>query len=149
MPGLDGVRTLQELRRRGLTARVILLSVFAKEEQIFEGIRSGARGYLVKDTGRDPLAIVCQLGQPFRRSMVWMLEAAALDSAGLRGAVRVRGLGLLYLSVLRVWLDDDSEDLSRTMAALDKRLKRIDRLLGAMPACAKRDQAVAAEPLEA
>ena len=55
MPGLDGVRTLQELRRRGLTARVILLSVFAKEEQIFEGMRSGARGYLVKDTGRDDL----------------------------------------------------------------------------------------------
>ena len=55
MPRMDGVRTLQELRRRGLTARVILLSVFAKEEQIFEGIRSGARGYLVKDTGRDDL----------------------------------------------------------------------------------------------
>ncbi len=55
MPGLDGVRTLQELRRRGLTARVILLSVFAKEEQIFDGIRSGARGYLVKDTGREDL----------------------------------------------------------------------------------------------
>ena len=29
MPRMDGVRTLQELRRRGLTARVILLSVFA------------------------------------------------------------------------------------------------------------------------
>ena len=55
MPRMDGVRTLQELRRHGLTARVILLSVFAKEEQIFEGIRSGARGYLVKDTGRDDL----------------------------------------------------------------------------------------------
>ena len=51
---------------------------------------------IVKDMGRDPLAMVCQLGQPFRRSMVWMLEAAALDSGGLRGAVRVRGLGLLF-----------------------------------------------------
>ncbi len=146
-------RTDQTLLRaadlgEGELVRDRLFDVIMRRFDAMAGQRDAIRA-IVKDVGRDPLAIACQLGQPFRRSMVWMLEAAALDSAGWRGAVRVRGLGLLYISVLRVWLDDDSEDLSRTMAALVKRLKRIDRLLGAMPACAKRGQAAAAEPLEA
>jgi signal transduction histidine kinase/DNA-binding NarL/FixJ family response regulator len=56
MPGLDGVGTLRRLREEGSGVRVLLLSVFAKEEQVFEGIRAGARGYLVKDVTRDDLA---------------------------------------------------------------------------------------------
>ncbi len=146
-------RTDQTLLRaadlgEGELARDRLFDVIMQRFDAMADQRDAVRA-IVKDMGRDPLAMVCQLGQPFRRSMVWMLEAAAMDSGGLRGAVRVRGLGLLYLSVLRVWLDDDSEDLSKTMAALDKRLKRIDRLVGAMPACARRGQAARAEPVEA
>ena len=63
-----------------------------------------------------------------RRSMRWMLEAADLSSAGLRGEFRVSALCALYLTMLRVWLHDDSEDMARTMAVLDRRLRRLDRL---------------------
>ena len=56
MPGLDGVATLRQMRERGITARVILLSVFARDEQIFDGLHSGARGYLTKDIGHAELA---------------------------------------------------------------------------------------------
>lgn len=59
-------------------------------------------------------------------SMTRMLEAAGLDTAGLRGAARVAGLAALYMWVLRVWVTDDSEDLSKTMAALDKGLGRLE-----------------------
>ncbi len=59
-------------------------------------------------------------------SMVRMLEAAGLDTAGLRGAARVAGLTALYMWVVRVWLEDESEDLSKTMAALDKGLGRLE-----------------------
>jgi len=45
----------------------------------------------------------------------------------LRGRLRVKGLSALYLSTLRVWFRDDSDDLSKTMAALDRGLSRIDR----------------------
>jgi len=132
----------------GETAKDRLFDVIMRRFDTMAGHRDAIRA-IVKDMGRDPLAIACQLGQPFRRSMVWMLEAASLDSGGLRGAVRIRGLGLLYLSVLRVWLDDDSEDLSKTMAALDQRLKRIDRLLGSLPGCGQRSRSVDEEPLQA
>ena len=36
-----------------------------------------------------------------------------------------------YLSAMRVWQRDDSPDLARTMAALDARLRRIERWLDA------------------
>ncbi len=65
-----------------------------------------------------------------RRSMVIMLEAANISASGLRGVVRVKGLGAIYLSVLRVWLDDDSEDMARTMSALDRGLRRAEFLIG-------------------
>jgi len=80
---------------------------------------------LVREAGCDPLALVagaCALG----RSMAWMLEAARIDSSGLAGAVRIKGLALIYLSTLRVWLADESEDMARTMAVLDRRLRQAE-----------------------
>jgi len=64
------------------------------------------------------------------RSMRWMLEAANISSSGMRGQLRIKGLALIYLAVLRAWFNDDSEDMSRTMASLDRQLHRAERLLG-------------------
>lgn len=61
------------------------------------------------------------------RSMAWMLEAAGIDAGGFRGAAKVFGLSVVYLNVLRVWIKDDTEDLSQTMAALDKNLARAEQ----------------------
>jgi AcrR family transcriptional regulator len=58
------------------------------------------------------------------RSQRWMLAAADIDSAGLRGAVRAQGLACLFSDVVRVWLDDDDPGLARTMAVLDRQLAR-------------------------
>ncbi len=58
------------------------------------------------------------------RSMAWMLEAAGIETSGVKGAVRVFGLTVVYLNVLRQWMKDKSEDLSSTMAALDRDLNR-------------------------
>ena len=61
------------------------------------------------------------------RSMSWMLEAAGMDTGGARGAMRVAGLSGVYLKTLKVWKKDDSPDLSKTMAALDKDLNRLEQ----------------------
>lgn len=87
--------------------------------------REGVRA-IVRASCGDPclgLATACRL----RRSLALVLEVSGLDSSGVRGVIRIKALGLLYLRVLRVWLDDDSEDMARTMAALDKGLDRLDR----------------------
>ncbi|MFQ5786248.1 MAG: TetR family transcriptional regulator [Alphaproteobacteria bacterium] len=87
-----------------------------------------AVGALVRDGCTDPLIALCG-ARSLRRSMAWMLEAARIDSSGLRGLVRTKGLAAIYLAVLRVWLDDDSADMARTMAALDRRLTQAERLM--------------------
>ena len=57
-----------------------------------------------------------------------MLEAAGISASGPFGLLRTKGLLAVWLAALRVWLADDSNDLSRTMAALDRYLRRAERL---------------------
>lgn len=83
---------------------------------------------ILRDSMADPAAL---LGLPaLLRSMGWMLERAGVSAAGWRGRCRAKLLTGLYLSVLRVFLDDDSADLARTMAALDRRLRAMESWLG-------------------
>jgi len=52
MPMLDGVGVISEIRRTHPTAHVIILTTYDTEEDIYQGIRAGARGYLLKDARR-------------------------------------------------------------------------------------------------
>lgn len=64
------------------------------------------------------------------RSMSWMLEAVGIGTSGVAGAVKVAGLTGLYLKNLRVWKEDESPDLAKLMAALDKDLERAEKIAG-------------------
>jgi AcrR family transcriptional regulator len=81
---------------------------------------------MAEGMARDPLAMLA-LSRTLDRSMAAVLEAAGVASDGLLGALRQKGLAAMHLAVLRVWLNDDSADQSKTMAALDHRLKRAER----------------------
>jgi AcrR family transcriptional regulator len=63
------------------------------------------------------------------QSQAWMLRAAGIRSEGLEGQLRAAGLGTVYASVYRNWLSDDDPGLAKTMAALDRRLRRGERTL--------------------
>ena len=67
------------------------------------------------------------LARPFLSSMHWMLQAAGIGTEGVGGGLRVSGVALAYASVFRTWLEDDDAGLARTMAALDRRLRRGER----------------------
>jgi hypothetical protein len=60
-------------------------------------------------------------------SMARMLEAAGLSARGPVGAVRTKGLAVVYANAVRAWLGDDSTDMASTMAALDKGLRQAER----------------------
>ena len=64
--------------------------------------------------------------------MGWMLEAAGIGTDGAGGSLRVTGLAAVYASVFRTWLEDDDPGHARTMAALDRRLRRGERTLGGL-----------------
>jgi ubiquinone biosynthesis protein COQ9 len=65
-------------------------------------------------------------------SQAWMLRAAGIGPEGLEGQLRTAGLGTIYASVFRTWLEDDDPGLARTMAALDRRLRRGERTLNTL-----------------
>lgn len=69
------------------------------------------------------------LARAMGRSQAWMLRAAGIRADGLRGDIRALGLGSLYASVYRTWLDDDDPGLAKTMAVLDRRLRRGEQAL--------------------
>lgn len=62
-------------------------------------------------------------------SQAWMLAAAGIATDGAAGPVKVLGLASVYSSVFRTWLDDDDPGLARTMAALDRKLRRGERTM--------------------
>ena len=74
----------------------------------------------------DPLAALAT-GAGLLRSMRWMLEAAGISGEGIGGMVAVRLTAAAYLATARVWVRDESPDLAPTMAALDRRLRGIER----------------------
>lgn len=50
MPGKDGVATMHDLRARGLSTRVLVLTSFAETDLVLDAIRAGADGYVLKDS---------------------------------------------------------------------------------------------------
>jgi two-component system NarL family response regulator len=55
MPGLDGVEAIAMIREKDATARLVILTAFAIDEDIYRALRAGARGYLLKDMTREEL----------------------------------------------------------------------------------------------
>ena len=55
MPVQDGLSAIQEIRRVSPQSRILILTSFSADEQIFTALRSGAAGYVLKDVGADEL----------------------------------------------------------------------------------------------
>jgi DNA-binding NarL/FixJ family response regulator len=55
MPVMNGVQATERLRKAHPHVYVLVLTTYAADEWIFDAIRAGAAGYLLKDTRRDEL----------------------------------------------------------------------------------------------
>ena len=55
MPGMDGVAAITELARRGVAARVLVLTTYDTDSHVLPAIEAGATGYLLKDAPRAEL----------------------------------------------------------------------------------------------
>jgi DNA-binding NarL/FixJ family response regulator len=55
MPELDGVDAIKEIRCHDENARIIVLTTFDGDEDIYRAIQAGAKGYLLKDVPREAL----------------------------------------------------------------------------------------------
>jgi DNA-binding NarL/FixJ family response regulator len=55
MPVMNGVEAIQTIRTEFSTARIIVLTTYDGDEDIYRSLYSGAAGYLLKDASRDEL----------------------------------------------------------------------------------------------
>lgn len=55
MPVMNGVQTTKAIRERFPEVKVLVLTTYNADEWVFEAIRAGAHGYLLKDTPREGL----------------------------------------------------------------------------------------------
>jgi len=99
--------------------------------------RRHAVAEITREFGSDPASALCAL-PAFAGAMAWSLEAAGIRSSGPLGLIRIKGLSLIYLSALRVWLRDETQDHARTMAQIDKNLKRAESVMSMLPFGARR-----------
>lgn len=56
MPNMNGVEAIRRIQMRWPEARLIILTTFDDQEYVFEGLRAGALGYLLKDVSGQELA---------------------------------------------------------------------------------------------
>jgi DNA-binding NarL/FixJ family response regulator len=55
MPGLDGVAAIEAIRAADPAARIVILTTFDGEEDIYRGLRAGAKAYLLKDAPHEQI----------------------------------------------------------------------------------------------
>ena len=94
---------------------------------------------LIEDVRFDP-GLIAMTACRLDRSLAWLQDAAGLSHGhgpsplkDFRRRLQRRLLGAVYLQALNVWSSDESPDLAKTMASLDKQLRRIESLAGLAP----------------
>jgi AcrR family transcriptional regulator len=108
------------------SARDRLFEVLMRRFDLLNKRRDGVRA-VIAGIPRDPPALAmlaCRSG----RSAAALLGAAGISAEGLRGFARIQGLQAVMAYALRAWMNDDSADMAKTMAALDRALGRAERL---------------------
>ncbi len=70
---------------------------------------------------------IFKLFPSFLESMIVTAELAKFNVNGVKGAIRLKGLFLVYLITFYSWIDDNTFSLEKTMNALDKNLDQVEK----------------------
>jgi DNA-binding NarL/FixJ family response regulator len=96
MPGLDGIDVMDALKLVESPPRVIILTSFAKDEDIYRSIRAGAQGYLVKDAAESEMVAAITSVHAGKRYIPLHIAARLADRM-LRRDLTSRELEILEL----------------------------------------------------
>ncbi len=112
----------------GESARDRMFDILMRRLDAMAPHKAGLRG--LSRSARCEPGLACALALMAQRSMRWMLAGAGVGEGGIMGKVATRGAALVFAETLAVWVDDDDPALARTMATLDRALRRGDRIMG-------------------
>jgi ubiquinone biosynthesis protein COQ9 len=110
----------------GMSIRERLFELIMRRLDAMADYREGLR-ILSRSCGREPRLLVaacCNLDRLSGR----LLDAAGVEQGRLLARMARRVLGAVYVSTYRIWLDDDTPDMARTLAELDRRLQQAETL---------------------
>lgn len=114
--------------REGETKRDALFEVLMARFDVLEPYKSALRS--IADASEADISLIL----PILKSQSWMLEAAGIASDGPAGSLKAAGLATVYAAVFRTWLEDDDPGMARTMAVLDRRLRRGEQAISGIEA---------------
>lgn len=63
MPGKDGISAIQEINRMDLNIRILVLTSYQDDDKVFQAIKAGATGYILKETHSEKLVEAIRLVQ--------------------------------------------------------------------------------------
>ena len=108
MPVLDGVAATRRLHAERPDCRVIVLTTFDDDEMVFDGLRAGAVGYLLKDAPSEKLAEAIRVaarGESFLQPSVAakvVAEFARLSNRKVTAPAALEPLSGRELEILRL-----------------------------------------------
>ena len=125
---LDSLRADPEI---GDSPKDRLFDLLMRRFDAMAEYRSGLAS-ISADLGCDPIAALSRLCG-IKDAMTLTLEAAGISTAGPCGVLQRHGLSAIYVYSLSVWFRDDTDDMSTTMATMDRALTFVDKVLSRRP----------------
>jgi DNA-binding NarL/FixJ family response regulator len=96
LPRMNGLQAIRAIRQEQADARIVVLTMYQGDEDIFRALEAGAMGYLLKDTLPDDLIRVIREVHDGRRVLPPEI-AAALEQRASQPALTYRELQVLEL----------------------------------------------------
>ncbi|MBC6459570.1 response regulator [Actinomadura sp. HBU206391] len=128
MPGVGGQAALSELRARGVTARVLVLTSMSERGHVLPAVRAGAAGYLYKDV--DPHALVQAIRAVHDGHVLFAPDAAdAMLSQPPPGGAAEQDPGLAALTdrerevLVQISLGRSNREIARELVVSEKTIK--------------------------
>jgi len=97
----------------------------------FEAMEPHRAAVLAMEHGldRDP-TLMASAHQRHVRCARWVLAIAGMEADGMTGQARAQGLGVIIGQARAAWRGDNAGDFAKTMASLDKNLRRAEEMFG-------------------